>query len=67
MPNITLNNNVQPFEHATNQVLFIHMLTGNTYENAYQAKEANPVLASIINKLRKSELDVLVQYIESIQ
>lgn len=67
MATITLNNNVQPHEHAFNQLYFINTLTGVKYETAHQACECNPVLKSIINKLRKSELDVLIQMIDNIR
>lgn len=67
MNTITINNNVQPQEHAFNILYFISTLTEQKYENASQAMERNPVLNSIVKKLRKSELDALIQMIDSIR
>jgi len=67
MNKILLNNNVQPHEHAFNILYFINTLTGVKYETAHKAMECNPVLNSIVNKIRKSELDALIQMIDNIR
>jgi hypothetical protein len=67
MTTVLINNNVQPHEHAFNQQYFINTLTGSKHGTAVEAKKSNPMLKAIVEKLRPSELDYLIQMIDNIR
>lgn len=62
------NNNLQPNEIAFNKLYFVNMLGETNYTSYFEAeKSANPVIVSVIKKLRAGELDALIQMIENIR